>query len=294
MILNSRSNKVFWVLALIILSVSGILLAAKFKPTNSGPQDGIGKVTRGDLIQRVTIAGTVIPKKRTVVMAPYAGYVKKLYVKTGDHVNQGDPLVTVAQSLQSSEQLYPLRAPFSGTVVQVEKAEGEFAKENDSKEAIARIDDLSALYVQANAAEIERLKMKVGQEAIIKASAILDHSYKGIITELSLAAKEKEQWGHAQVEFPLRIQVTDPDDQLKPGMSTLIDIVAGRKNKVLMLRHEYVHQELETYFVILKSGLKQVIQVGIQNEEVFEILKGLNEGDEVKLVDYTTEPESKD
>jgi multidrug efflux pump subunit AcrA (membrane-fusion protein) len=245
-------------------------------------------VTKGDLIQRVTIAGSIVPFRKSVITAPYNGYVKKLFVKIGDHVKAGDPLVSINQSLQSSDGVFPLRAPFNGYVVQEGKEEGEFVKEGDAKDFIVRIDDLSKLFIVANSPEIDRVKVKEGQEGIIKASAVSGKTYKGIIRELSNAAKEREEYSRSQVaEFPIRIEILDPDEQLKSGMSVVVDIVTDKKEKVLMLRHEFIRKENDSYFVIMKDKKRRDIKVGIQNEEVFEILDGLREGDFIEQVDFS-------
>ncbi len=272
------------------LIVFAALIYLLFRPSQSQQPSSnkLSKASRQDVIQRVTIAGVVTPFKKTVVMAPYNGYVKKLFVQIGDKVKQGDPLVSVVQSLQSGEEAFPLRSPLSGTVVQIEKSEGEYVKEGDQKDFILRIDDSSKVYVVANAPEIDRMKVKLGQEAIIKASAIVSRKYSGVIRELSLAAREKENWSRSQVvEFPMKIEITDADDAIKSGMSVVIDLITSKKENVLTLRHEFVRRDEDNYYVTLSSNKRKDITVGIQNEEVFEIVSGLSEGEEVKQIDFS-------
>ncbi|OFZ15735.1 MAG: hypothetical protein A2Z20_05220 [Bdellovibrionales bacterium RBG_16_40_8] len=281
-------NKFLVALLVFGMFAMGFVIVAKQNNLSSNGKEGLGSVKKSDLIQRVTIAGVVVPNRKTIITAPYNGYIRKIFVKIGDRVKQGDPIVSIVQSLQSSDPVYPLRAPFPGTVVQVEKNEGEYIKEGDAKEFVVRIDDLEKLFVLTNAPEIDRVKIKAGQEAVIKASAILTRSYKGIIRELSLAAKEKEQWGQSQVEFPIRVEVLDQDQELSPGMSVVIDIITNKKENVLTLRHEFIHRENEKYFVILKNGKKRSIEVGIQNEEAFEIRDGLKEGEQVQQINFST------
>lgn len=248
----------------------------------------MGAVIRKDIIQRVTIAGTVTPFRKTIITAPYNGYLKKFFVKMGDKVMLGTPLVSVVQSLQSNDTSFPLRSPISGTVVQIEKTEGEYVKEGDSKEFILRIDDTSKIYILANVPEIDRMKIKSGQEAIIQASAILNRTYKGIIRQLSLAAIEKDQWSRSQiVEFSIRIEIINPDEIIQSGMSAIVDVITLKKENVLTLRHEFIRRENEKYFVIFPSGKRKNIEVGMQNEEDFEIISGLQEGQKIKQIDFS-------
>ncbi len=281
-----RSRKSLLFLLLAILIPVGFFVRPFFLKKHD-QNERLGQVVRQELVQRVTIAGVVVPARKSIIMPPFSGYIKKVYVRTGSKVKQDDPIVTVAQTLQSAEQVFPLRAPFDGTVVHVEKSEGEYVKEGDTKSFIMRIDNLDKLFILAAAPEIDRPKIKVGDEAIIKASGILSRSYKGRITEISLSAREKEEWARSQIiEFPLRLELLDADDVIKPGMSVLVDVFTKRIPSALTLRHEYLHRKDAHYFVTLKDGERREIQVGLQNEEVFEIVGGLVEGDWVRQVDF--------
>lgn len=305
----SSNKKSLWLLAVALVVIAGYwgFRSARSHPDHGqssqdrGPEKADGRrggpgrrssqdnstVKRQDLVLRVTVAGTVSPRKRTIITAPYSGYVKKLYVKVGDIVKQNDPLVSVVQSLQSGEDAFPLRSPLNGQVVQVPKSEGEFVKATDTTDFILRIDDTSALFVNANAPEIDRVKLRIGQEAVIKASAILGRTYKGVIRELSLAAREKEQWSRSQVvDFPIRVEILDKDEVIQPGMTVLMDMITSKKENVLTLRHEFIRRQDGNYYVILQSGERRDIEVGLQNEEAFEIISGLKEGERVKQVDF--------
>lgn len=284
------------ILAVLVLFLVAGLGYAFFGGGGDLTADELGVVTREDLLQRVTIAGSVVPKRRTLVAAPYTGYVKQLFVKVGQNVKAGEPLVSVTQSLQSSEPVFPLRAPYSGTVVFVQKYEGEAVTEKSEQDFLLRIDDLSGLYVSATAPEVDRAKLLVGQEALIKASAVPDRTYSGVIEELTLAPRESGgggmMGGAQQAEYPVRILVTERDKQLGPGMSVVVDIVTDKRENVLTLRHEYVLREKEGYSVTLENGQKRAVKVGMQNEEAFEITEGLKEGDRVRMVDFTSLPET--
>lgn len=248
-----------------------------------------GKVERGELIQRSTIAGTVTPLRKTVITAPYAGYVRKVYIKLGDKIKAGDPVASVSPTLVSGESVFPLRSPFNGKVVQVNKSEGEYVKLSDSVDFIARIDDLSRMYVDANVPELDRVKMKVGLEAIIRASAILDKTYKGVVQELTFAAREQDRYGRTTaVEFPMRLEILDFDEMIQPGMSVIVDIITLKKDNVLRLRHEFIGKDKDNYFLTLADGTKKSIKIGAQNEEYTEILDPEAEGLTVQKVDFST------
>ena len=279
-------NKI-WILLILGLGVGAVLFVRRSAPVASST---LGKVVRGDVIQRVTIAGGVTPNRKTMISAPYNGYVRKIYVHVGDHVKAGDPIVALAQSLRGDDDAsYPLRAPFAGTVVQVLKTEGEYVELQSSTggtNAIVRIDDLSRLFVEASTPEIEIEKLKIGQEVIIKASAVLDRSYKGKIERISLAAKDQKDWDKSRVEFSVLIEVSEFDAELKPGMSVIVDIITNKLSGVLTLKHEFIQTSGGKYYVVSEVGAKKSIEVGLQNEESFEIKSGVVEGEKVQVTDF--------
>lgn len=282
------NTKLILVLFILLGVVGGVTFYFSSKDQDdSGNASQLGRVERRDLIQRITIAGKIFPKRKTIITAPFQGYLKKVYVQVGQAVKAGDPLVSVVQSLVSTSEIFPMRAPFAGKVVYIGKAEGEFVRELDFNDYIMRIDDMEKLYVQSFVPEIDRIKLKVGLETIIKISPILDRSYKGRIEEMSLSALDQSS-SRSQVEFPIKIIMLERDERVRSGMSAIIDVVVDKREKVLTLKHQYIHRDEEKnqYYVILNSGQRKNIEVGLQNEESFEILKGVEEGEWVQPVDY--------
>jgi multidrug efflux pump subunit AcrA (membrane-fusion protein) len=279
------------------LFLVGALLLACFAfylyGRSSGKKGIEGTVVKQDLQQRVTIAGSVASRRRTLVTGPYNGYVRQLFVKVGDAVKPGSPLVSVAQSLQSTEPVFPLRAPYAGTVMHIQKHEGEYVKENDPQEYILRIDDLSSLYLDASAPEADRVKLKGGQDVVIKVSAVPTRTYKGRISELTLAPQIEQNNGRYNSkgsDYPVRIEITDADAQLGPGMSAVVDIITSKQSGLLTLRHEFIYRQETESFVVLADGQKQKVETGAQNDELMEIKSGLQEGAKVRQVDFTSLP----
>ncbi len=282
------TNKYLW-LAIVALII-GLVYSTQFSRKKKSGREGqsMTKVQKGELIQRSTISGVVTPLKKTVITAPYQGYIRSVFVKLGQNVKSGDPIASVAPTLVAGDTVFPLRAPFGGRVVQLNKANGEYVKASDSVDFIARIDDTSKMFIDANVPELDRVKMKIGLEAIVKASAILDRTYKAVVSELTFAAREQDRYGRTTaVEFPMRLQILDFDEQLQPGMSVIVDIITLKKNNALMLRHEFIGREQNSYFVTLADGKRQKIEVGTQNEEFSEILNGVTEGQAVRKVDFS-------
>ena len=152
-----------------MLAIAGLSQLGK----GGSGQGMLGKVERGDLVQRVTVAGTIIPSKRTVLMPPYQGYIKKIYVKVGEDVRAGDPIISVVQSLNAVSEIFPMRAPFSGRVVQVLRTEGEWVDEKSSDAIMVRIDDISHLFVAGDGAGKSRGIVGAALNGVLAAEGIL-------------------------------------------------------------------------------------------------------------------------
>lgn len=290
------SFKVFSLLILLVAAGGG----GWWYKTHSNPSavvadsaDKTGQLTKGALIQRVTISGLVSPAHSVSIVAPYDGYVRRLFVKIGDTVKIGDPLVSVSQLAHSkNEELYPVASPISGQVVSITKREGETVEHiasSNSQNAILRVDDLSKLYVECDVAEMDYPKLKIGQGVVIKATAITSKTYQGRIDAIAQASKAQDRWDRSRVEFSVRVVVTNADVDLRPGMSAVVDVITKELKDVLVLKHEFIWKEKDQdkYYVITSTGERRDIKVGEQNDEVFEVKSGLAQGVAVKQVDYS-------
>lgn len=272
----------------LLLFIAGIAAFWFFnRKPESEKQMRVISPTTGDIEQKVSLTGFIAPLRMTTITPPYDGYVQKLFVKVGDKVKPNDPIVTIVPKVgDSSDQTFPLRTPFGGSVVQILRSEGEFVKASTDKSVVVRIDDLSTLYIEVDAPEIDYAKVETGMEAIVRATSLGDRDYHAKITDVSRASKLMENWDRARVEFPLRLVILDPDDKLKSGMSAVADIVTRSAKSVLMLPHEFINRDKDGYFVTTAQGEKRKIEVGLSNEEAFEVKSGISESDQVRAVDF--------
>jgi hypothetical protein len=87
------------------------------------------------------------------------------------------------------------------------------------------------------------------------------------------------------------MEILDKDKEIHPGMSAIVDIITARRERALALAHEYILKEKGQYYVTLAGGEKRKIEVGLQNEEMFEIVRGLQENDQVRMVDFANLPQ---
>jgi multidrug efflux pump subunit AcrA (membrane-fusion protein) len=262
--------------------VGGWYLATEQKSSKDLKQTNVGVVKKQDLFQRVNIAGAIVANRTVQFVPPYEGYVQNIFVKLGAMVKKGDPVIKISSG--PDDEAFPIRAPFSGMVVQIMHSEGEFVLKTPT-DAVVRIDDISKLFAESEVPELDYSKLRLGQEVIIKASAVKSRNYKGKIVEISQAAGTQDRWEKSKVLFPIKVEILDSDAQLKPGMSVVIDVITQKALDVATLMHEFVHKEADQYYVIFENGERRNIKTGLRTEDSFEVVSGVKDGDRVRQVD---------
>lgn len=270
--------------ALIVLMIAGLL---GLSCTRAETAAELIPVAKQDLVVRINLPGQIVPFKKSVMAAPYRGYVRKIFVKSGQTVREGDPVVSVATSLSLAEPVHPLRAPFSGVVTQINKAEGEFASEGNIQDFLVRIDDVSSLWIEGSIPEIDRSNLRAGLDALVRPSALPGTEVKAVVREVAGSAKDRDRWeSSTAVQFPVKLELLEKNPELRPGMTVLVEIVANKKEAVLTVPHEALEIEGLSAFVTLASGERREVKTGLRNESLVEIVSGLNDGDRVRKVDW--------
>jgi multidrug efflux pump subunit AcrA (membrane-fusion protein) len=77
------------------------------------------------------------------VQAPINGVVKKVYVRNGDQVKSGDPLMQIVKinSLSQKSQYQEVRSPIDGRVFELSKTPGLTVKSNSNQPLVKIVPD---------------------------------------------------------------------------------------------------------------------------------------------------------
>ncbi len=191
-------------------------------------------------------------------------------------------------SLQQAERRLEeakLVAPFAGTVVAVNYREGEYVSTSQPAVTLA---DLSTLEIEVPLAEMDVARVAPGQEVEIVLDALPDVTLQGRVTYVAPVATIVQ----GVVNYPVKIQIENPDPAVRPGMTAGVSIIVERREDVLMVPNRTVRAAGRQRAVeVLYQG--QVIQVpvtlGMSNDTMTEVVNGLKEGDQVVLRGTTTQ-----
>jgi HlyD family secretion protein len=195
-----------------------------------------------------------------------------------DDIAVAEARVNAAKATLNQKQI---KAPFDGVVTMVENKYGDQVSPGSPA---FRIDDLSHLLVDLEVSEIDINRLENGQTVNMTFDAILGKEYRGELIEVSLVGTQLE----GIVNFSVTIELVDIDDQVKPGMTSAVNIVVGQLDDVLLVSNRAVRvvdNERVVYILLNNGQLEQVnITLGASSDVYSEVVEGdLEVGDLIVL-----------
>lgn len=175
-------------------------------------------------------------------------------------------------------------APFDGTVVDIGVKENDQLSEFDysSKTAVYLV-DTSTVKMDGVVDEIDRYKVKIGQEAIIIVDALPDVELKGKVTFVSPFGTRET----GVVEFRVTISLEPTDLEPFGGLTATADIIVEKHENVLLIPNRAIKGSPGDYWVdvvIDEEELtteKRPVVLGAQSEGFSEVASGLSEGEKI-------------
>ncbi|MCM2317299.1 MAG: efflux RND transporter periplasmic adaptor subunit [Thermoanaerobaculia bacterium] len=218
---------------------------------------------------------------------------------------------------QATEDLGYTRivSPMDGKVVQLNAQEGEVVitgTMNNLGSVIAVIADLSEILVEADVTEIEVVKIRASQVAKVKIDAIADHEYKGEVVEIGSSATLRAGSTSGVRYFKVKVQIMDPDERLRPGMTSQVDIIVSSKKGVVAVPVQSVveiypselskkdrgskneqakaGEEKKKYVFVMEDGkaAAREVKTGISDATHVEIASGAQAGEEIVTGPFRT------
>jgi HlyD family secretion protein len=146
-----------------------------------------------------------------------------------------------------------------------------------------RIDDLSRLLVDLEVSEVDINQIEVGQDVTMSFDAILANEYHGKIVEVALVGNNVQ----GVVNFTVTVELLDPDTQVRPGMTSAVNIVISQIDEALLIPNRAVRVvDGERVVYILENGQLESVSVtlGASSDLYSEVIDGeLNAGDTIVL-----------
>ena len=156
-----------------------------------------------------------------------------------------------------------------------------------SGQPLISLPDLSQLKATVRINEVDIAKIVKGLNVEIKPDAFSESKFTGVVKEVANLAVNKE--GSTKIKvFPVEIYLSETHKDLLPGLTVSCRIIVDKLEEVLYVPIEAIRTEAGKNFVYKKSGTgfeKVEVETGRNNSDYTIIASGLNEGDEIALMD---------
>ena len=189
-----------------------------------------------------------------------------------------------AQNSQSKARLDELRinlantiivSPVNGFVSKRAVDPGAFVSQNAP---IVDVVDISRVRLVVNVVERDLKELQAGDDAQVEVDAYPGEKFKGRIARVAPVLDP------ATRTAPIEIEIANSDYRLKPGMYARVGITTDVKKETLVVpinavadlggrRGVFQHMNGVAVF--------RTVELGTENEDVVEVLAGLNDGDQV-------------
>lgn len=193
-------------------------------------------------------------------------------------LSRADAAVLQAQarlsSVDSALSDRVLKAPFAGTVTNVEILAGETV----STQAVITLLSESDFELTARIPEIDIAKVNAGQSARVTFDAQPEETLETEIKFVSPLATEIDGVAY----FEAKLQFADTPVWLRSGLNADVDILVDSKNDTFRLPKRFVTTRDSRHFVLLEENgevIEQEIGVGFSGNDGFIEVIGLKEGD---------------
>ena len=180
-----------------------------------------------------------------------------------------------------------IKAPKKGMVIYAKDRMGSKIQVGASVSTwnpiIATLPDMTKLISKTYVNEIDISKIKNGQKVTLSIDAFPEKELKGEVFAVANIGQPMPK-SDAKV-FEVKIRVFGFDPLLKPAMTTSNTIVTGVFNDQLIIPSEAVYANDSVKYVYLKKKdiVRQIVDLGGENENYIIVNKGLAEGDELTL-----------
>ncbi len=179
-------------------------------------------------------------------------------------------------------------APFNGTITGVISQPGD---QVSAGTPAFRLDDLSTLIVDVQVSEVDIGQIWKGQPAILTFDSILAREYQGVVLEVPQVGNA----GDGVTNFTVQVEISDPDVQIKPGMTSAITFIVEEIEDVLLVPKRAIRlNEGQRVVYIMWDG--QIVPVEIvlggSSETESQVLEGdLQPGENIVLNPPSSLPE---
>src|SRR5581483_6430649 len=237
------------------------------------------------------------------------------YQSSQEGVRQAEAALAQAETDLSHTTII---SPIDGKAVQLNAHEGEVVVTgtmNNPASVIAVIADLSEILVESDVNETDVVALRLGMPAKVHVDAVTDKEYTGKVAEIGSSATARQSAGAGIRYFKVKVAIENPDDRLRPGMTSQVTIITSTALNALTVPIQSVVERVppnqarkkgddeedenlprKKYVFVVKNGKAKMTEVttGISDATHVALLSGLKNADPVVTGPFRTLKKLKD
>jgi HlyD family secretion protein len=194
-----------------------------------------------------------------------------------DDIAEAEARVAAAQAALDQVSIIAL---FDGTITEVISQPGD---QVTSGTPAFRLDDLSTLIVDVQVSEVDINHIWQNQPVVFTFDSILAKEYLGKVLEVPPVGEVQA----GVTNFTVQVEITDADEQIKPGMTSAITFVVDEIDDVLLVpnRATRIHEGQRVVYILQDGQLTPVkVVLGSSSDTDSQVLEShLQPGDEIVL-----------
>jgi HlyD family secretion protein len=177
-----------------------------------------------------------------------------------------------------------VKAPIDGIILDVEAEEGGMVQAGAK---LCSIGGYKGYFIESDVLIEDIVGVKIGASVIIEAEDIGISDMKGTVRKIYPKAFNKmSTLGIEQKRVKVEIDFDNKIEDLRPGYDMTVKIITDSKKDTLLIPEKAVFNYQGKDHVFINEGgtaRLRVIEKGLESNEQVEVLKGIEEGEEVIL-----------
>ncbi len=185
-----------------------------------------------------------------------------------------------------------VNAPISGVVIATPVEQGQTVNAVQAAPTIVTIAQLDTMLVKAEIAEADVSKVSPGMPVYFNLLGNRNRRFETTLQSIDPApttiSDNTVSATPTAIYYYGKMQIANPDGQLRIGMTANTNIVTAKRENVLSLpmtalQESLDEQRYQVMVIVNNEVVEREVTIGINNGVYAEILEGLNEGDEVVI-----------
>lgn len=165
-------------------------------------------------------------------------------IKDGPHPDDIKALEAQITAAEAAIAQRMIIAPFNGTITRVHTQEHDIVSPGT---LALQLDDLSRLTVNVSISEVDVNQVKMGSRVDLSFESIPTQEYVGKIIKIPSVGVRIL----GTTNFRITVEILNPDERIKPGMTSSARIIVDEREDVLMVPGKAV-RSLEDHLVVYK------------------------------------------